>query len=65
MDIVQRGAAERLRRDHDELAWAVWHAAALPRAKKMPDLKKLQSEGSARRVPKQDWRSQEAILSNW
>lgn len=33
-----KGAAARLERERRQLAWAVWHVAALPTAKKFPKL---------------------------
>ncbi|MET3925549.1 hypothetical protein [Devosia sp. 2618] len=63
--IVQAGIASRMRRDHNELAWAVWNIAALPKAKKMPDLKKLQSSDPGRQVQKQHWKAQAEILAAW
>lgn len=62
---VIEGVSERLDREHDELAWAAWHTAALMRqTKKMPDLAKMLS-GRKRPAQRQDWRTQEAILSTW
>lgn len=61
---VIEGVAARLAREHDERAWAAWHIAALTRTKKFPELKKMIS-GSAGAKPRQDWKSQEAILSGW
>lgn len=36
-----KGRASELRRAHNDRAWLAWHAAALPRMKKFPELKKL------------------------
>ena len=45
---VMKGAAARLRRQHDLAAWVAWHVEALARTKKMPKLERMQS-GSTRR----------------
>jgi hypothetical protein len=37
------GAARRLKREHDERAWATWHTAYLPGAKKPVKLSSLMS----------------------
>lgn len=43
LQAVMRGAAERARREHDARAWAVWHAAALPKMRTLPPLTRLQA----------------------
>ncbi len=63
--IVQNGTLARLRREHDERAWAVHTLACLQHAKKMPELKSLLSKGGAQRPAKQHWKAQEAIMQAW
>lgn len=36
-----------IRREHNELAWAAWHTAALGRAQRMPKMEKMLSRESA------------------
>lgn len=40
-----KGAAARQARERREMAWAVWHVAALPGAKRFPSLKEFLGEG--------------------
>lgn len=52
-----KAAADRQKREHRELAWAVWHVAALPAAKKFPSLAEFLAEGkkaAPRRAQSQD-----------
>ena len=39
--LVIDGKAAQLRREHNERAWLAWHFAALSRAKKMPEARRL------------------------
>jgi hypothetical protein len=57
LTLIFAGERDRLEREHNERAWAVWHIAALPRAKKMPELQKLQHRQKNRRelTPDQMW----------
>jgi hypothetical protein len=56
-------AKQRLEREHNQRAWAVWHIAALPRAKEMPDLSRLQVR--SQRSSAQSWQEQLQIMQMW
>jgi hypothetical protein len=56
-------AKQRLEREHNQRAWAVWHIAALPRAKEMPDLSKLQVR--SQRSTGQTWQEQFQVMQMW
>ncbi len=45
---VMDGAAVRIRNEHNARAWAVWHVAALGRAKTIPPLRRLLVQGPVR-----------------
>ena len=49
--MVLSGHADKLDREHDYRAWAMWHGAALTGVKKLPPLKEFLS--SARKKPSQ------------
>lgn len=56
-----RGAAARITREHNDLAWAAWHIAYLPKAKRMVPLADLQAaEPKEKRIA--TWQNQ---LSQW
>lgn len=54
--------AIRMEREHNSRAWAVWHVAALSKAKKMPSLKKMQIKLRRRKAPL-SWQEQDKILT--
>jgi hypothetical protein len=56
-----RGAAARIDREHNELAWAAWHIAFLPRAKRAPALSDM-IVGPKRTAKAKPWQEQ---LSAW
>ena len=58
--IEMRGAAARLDRDHNERAWAAWHIAYLPMAKRAVPLSDLLVGMKA--APPKPWQDQ---LSAW
>jgi hypothetical protein len=58
------GRQRRITREHNDRAWLAWHVAALTRAKKLPDLVKLQINQRHRR-PRQSWQEQFAIMGRW
>jgi hypothetical protein len=41
MVIALEAQRERLDREHNQRAWAVWHVAALSRSKKLPKIEQL------------------------
>lgn len=57
-----KAAAARRRNEHNERAWAVWHVAALQRAKKLPPLEQLYAKEKPRR---QTWQEQLKIAEMW
>jgi len=42
--VILKGFAARLEREHNAAAWLAWHIAALPRAKRFPALKEMQTK---------------------
>lgn len=42
--VILKGFSVRLEREHNDRAWLAWHVAALPRAKKFPALKDMQTK---------------------
>lgn len=59
------GKAAQFQREHNERAWLGWHIAALSRAKKLPDLRKLQARAPAtprqQQTPDQQWAVYQAM----
>lgn len=63
MKAIISGAQDRMLREHNERAWLAWHTAALMRAKKMPNIKKLMSKAPGRTA--QTWQQQMAVMDQW
>lgn len=49
MRAIFRGAAKRVKREHNERVWLAWHIAALSKAEKMPRLKDMLIETPVKR----------------
>lgn len=57
-------AVYRAKELHDQLAWVAWHAAIIPKMKRVPRLKDLMTPSSnARKVS--SWESDYAKMSAW
>lgn len=63
MKLYHEAYAKRFERDHNARVWLAWHIAALQRAKKMPDIKKMLMSNTSK--PRQSWREQMVIMSEW
>jgi hypothetical protein len=63
--VILDGVAQRLKREHNDRAWAAWHTAALHRQKKMPPLNTLTHAASPRRRRRQSWQEQLAMAEAW
>lgn len=64
--VIVAGANDRLLREHNQLAWGVWHTAALmrvPPEKRIPKLDRLLAKPAQR--TRQSWREQMAIMDMW
>jgi hypothetical protein len=67
---VLDGVAARRRAAHDERMEQAWITARLmayapEKPERFMKLDKLLANKARRRIPKQDWKSQEAILATW
>lgn len=56
--IYMNGARNRLIQQHNKTAWAIWHAAYLPRTKKPIKLSSMMIENSSSAVIKSNWERQ-------
>lgn len=59
LDLAVQAMNTRARLEHNRRAWAVWHIAALSRAKKLPSLKRLMMKEPPR---EQTWQQQAAMF---
>lgn len=56
-------ASRRWEREHNARVWLAWHVAALHRAKRLPDIKKMFVNNTVK--PRQTWREQLQVFSAW
>lgn len=68
--LVLNGTASRLRREHNDRAWAVWHTAYLTayapeKPKNFTKLKALLHDAPAEKPASVDWRGEFAAFSAW
>ena len=63
IDVILGGAVARIRREHNELAWAAWHTGMIGRAKKPPRLKDMMDDGRKRR--RQTPQEIKAVVKAW
>jgi len=61
---IIKGAAGRLRREHNNRAWLAWHIAGLDRTKKLPKLESMLVKDGAAKAP-QSWEHQLMIARMW
>ncbi len=63
MKLRIEAGAKRWEREHNGRLWLAWHTAAFQRAKKLPDLKKMMLNQTSK--PRQHWRQQLQIMTQW
>nr|BDD46021.1 hypothetical protein 9 [Pseudomonadaceae bacterium]BDD46438.1 hypothetical protein 8 [bacterium] len=63
--VILDGATSRLKREHNDRAWAVWHTEALARQKKLPKLKDLTFGAPKKEKRRQTVEEQIAIAHRW
>jgi hypothetical protein len=56
---------ERLRREHNERAWLVYHVEALRRSKRVPRLDRMLIKRKSRTRGQQSWQQQMHVMSTW
>ena len=59
------GARKRLDREAKEMAWAVWHVAALTRTKKMPRLNQFIPAEKSQSAKPSTWQAQLAAWQSY
>ncbi|CAI2936036.1 hypothetical protein [Aminobacter niigataensis] len=59
------GVSNRLKREHNDRAWVVWHIEALSRQKKLPKLKDLLHDAPKKSKRRQTVEEQIAIAHRW
>ncbi|MHA6641350.1 hypothetical protein [Mesorhizobium sp. A623] len=63
--VILDGVSNRLKREHNDRAWAVWHIEALARQKKLPKLKTLMYGAERKQTRRQTVEEQVAIAHAW
>jgi hypothetical protein len=63
VNLLVEAAARRWEREHNARAWLAWTTAALQRSKKLPDIKKLYLNNTAK--TRQTWQQQHEIMMEW
>jgi hypothetical protein len=63
--VILAGAASRMKREHNDRAWAVWHIEALARQKKLPKLKTLMHGAERKQRRRQTVEEQISIAHAW
>ena len=65
ISVILDASASRLKREHNDRAWMVWHIEALSRAKKLPKLKDLTHGATQKQTRRQTVEEQIAIAHRW